>query len=251
MLTRARKIGLNCMILTSLVIMASFPCKAQTVIGTKGMMNVPTADMNPAGTFDGGGSFMQKEIPNERTYNTWLYYVSFTAFSWMEMTYRGTLLKTRKSATDPREGFYQQDRSFTLRIRPLKEGKYWPAIAIGANDFIKQNTADGLTGGALNRYACVYGVATKHFPIASVGTVGTTVGYARPIRTGFTNDGVMGGLSFSPAFFPEMRVMGEYDSDGFNVGASAFLFKHLNLTCFTREFKGFNATLSYQYTIKF
>ena len=68
------------MILTSLVIMATFPCKAQTVIGTKGMMYVPTADMNPAGTFDGGGSFMQKEIPNERTYNTWLYYVSFTAF---------------------------------------------------------------------------------------------------------------------------------------------------------------------------
>ena len=45
--------------------------------------------------------------------------------------------------------------------------------------------------------------------------------------------------------------MGEYDSNGFNVGASAFLFKHLNLTCFTREFKGINATVSYQYTIKF
>ena len=251
MLTRARKIGLNCMILTSLVIMASFPCKAQTVIGTKGMMNVPTADMNPAGTFDGGGSFMQKEITEERAYNTWLYYVSFTAFSWLEMTYRGTLLKERKSATDPSVGFYNQNRSFSLRIRPLKEGKYWPAIVIGANDFLKQNTADGLTGGALNSYARVYGVATKHFPIASVGTIGTTVGYARPIRGGAANEGVMGGLSFSPAFFPEMRVMGEYDSDGFNVGASAFLFKHLNLTCFTREFKGINATLSYQYTIKF
>lgn len=239
LLSRARKIGLNCMILTSLFIMASFPCKAQTVIGTKGMMNVPTADMNPAGTFDGGGSFMQKEIPDDRDYNTWLYYVSFAAFSWLDMTYRGTLFK------DPKIGFYNQNRSISLRLRPLKEGKYWPAIAIGANDFLSQSTA------SLNNYACVYGVATKHFPIASVGTIGTTVGYARPIKNGFAYDGVMGGLSFSPAFFPEMRVMGEYDSNGFNVGASAFLFKHLNLTCFTREFKGINATLSYQYTIKF
>ena len=45
--------------------------------------------------------------------------------------------------------------------------------------------------------------------------------------------------------------MGEYDTRGFNVGLGTQLFSHLNLTCFTREFKGICATASYQYTIRY
>lgn len=219
------------------------PSYSQTVLGTVGMMNVPTADMRPAGTFDGGASFIQKELLYEKSYNTYLYYVAFTPFSWIELTLRETLIKTRKSATDPKIGFYQQDRSTSIRIRPLKEGKYWPSLVVGTNDIYSDH------GGS--QYACFYGVASKHFPVKSVGTIEATVGYAHPHKKGKTYDGVMGGISFSPAFFPDMRVMGEYDTDGFNVGLSAFLFRHLNVTCFTREFKGFNATLSYQYTIRY
>lgn len=150
--------------------------RAQTVIGTVGMMNVPTADMRPAGTFDGGACIVQKELLYQKSYYTCLYYIDFTPFSWLEVTLRETLIKTRKSQTEPDKiGFYQQDK---------------------------------------------------------VG-----------IKEGITYDGFMGGLSFVPAFFPNMRIMGEYDTDGFNVGASVFLLRHLNMTCFTREFKGFNATL--------
>ena len=226
------------------LLMASITvCRSQTVIGTTGMMNVPTADMRPAGTFDGGASFIQKDLLYKKNYNTYLYYVSFTPFSWIEITLRETLLKTRKSKTDPKIGFYQQDRSTSLRLRPLKEGKYWPSVVIGANDFYSDHGA--------SRYACFYGVVSKHFPVKSVGTFEATAGYARPHKEGTTYDGVMGGLAFSPAFFPDMRVMGEYDTDGYNVGLSAFLLRHLNVTCFTREFKGFNATLSYQYTIPY
>ena len=217
--------------------------KAQTVIGTNGLMNIPTADMRPAGTFDGGASFIQKELLYEKNYNTYLYYISFTPFSWIELTLRETLLKTRKSADDPRVGFYQQDRSISVRLRPLKEGKYWPAVVLGTNDFYSDH--------GYSRYACFYGVVSKHFPVKAVGTFEATAGYARRHKRGETYDGVMGGVSFAPAFFPDMRVMGEYDTKGCNVGVGAFLFRHLNVTCFTREFKGFNATLSYQYTIPY
>ena len=40
---------------------AFVPCKPQTILGTSGMMNIPSADMRAAGTFDGGASFVQKE----------------------------------------------------------------------------------------------------------------------------------------------------------------------------------------------
>ena len=233
--------------------------KAQTVIGTVGMMNVPTADMRPSGTFDGGASIVQKELLYQKSYYTYLYYVDFTPFSWLELTLRETMLKTRKSRNAPGIGFYQQDRSSTIRLRPLKEGKYCPAVVIAANDIYSDH--------GRSDYACFYGVASKHFPIASIGTFETTAGFAikrkgstyydeetlryKQKKGGTTYDGFMGGLSFAPAFYKDMRIMGEYDTDGFNVGASVFLLRHLNLTCFTREFKGFNATISYQYTISY
>lgn len=229
-----------------LMITSLIPCRAQTVIGTNGMMNVPTADMRPAGTFDGGASFIQKELLYEKNYNTYLYYVSFTPFPWLSVTFSETLLKTRKSKTEPQIGFYQQNRSSAIRIQPLKEGKYWPAVVLGGNDIISSTNQN-----LLNHYRCFYGVVSKHFPINNIGTFEATVGYAHPYKKGTTYDGVMGGLTFAPAFFPDMRVMGEYDTQGYNFGLSAFLFRHLNVTCFTREFKGINATVSYQYTIRY
>lgn len=41
---------------------ALVPCKSQTILGTTGMMNIPSADMRAAGTFDGGASFIQKDL---------------------------------------------------------------------------------------------------------------------------------------------------------------------------------------------
>ena len=232
------------LIIIAVIFIYKIPANAQTVLGTKGLMNIPTADMNPAGTFDGGASFVQKELLYDKSYNTGIYYITFTPFSWMEITYRETLLKTRKSAAEPDKiGFYQQDRSTTLRLRPLKEGRWWPAVVFGAND-IYSDHGD-------SKYANIYGVATKHFPIRSIGTFAATAGYSYARKSGTTYDGFMGGLSFSPEFCPELRVMGDYDTRGINVGMSAFLFRHLNLTCFTHKFKGVNATVSYQYTIRY
>lgn len=229
-----------------LLALSFLPASAQTVIGTPGLMNIPTAEVREGCTFDGGVSFMQKDLQAENMYyNTWLYYINFSPFSFFDLTLRETLIKTQKSASDPRVGFYQQDRSLSLRVRPIreKEGKWWPSVLVGANDFFSAHGD--------SYYAAVYGVVTKTLPLKRVGTFSVTAGFAKPIRAGLLYDGVFGGASFSPNFAPMVRVMGEYDTRGVNVGLGAQLFRHLNLTCFTREFKGISATVSYQYTIRF
>ena len=217
----------------------ALPARSQTVLGTMGLMNVPTADMRPAGTFDGGVSVIQKDMLYDKDYITGIYYVDFTPFTWMEITYRETLLKTKNGS-----GYNEQERTTTVRVRPLKEGKWWPAVVIGANDIYTSK-------GGWSKYRNFHGVITKHFPIRSFGTFAATAGYSYARKEGIAYDGIMGGLSFSPAFCPELRLMGDYDTRGYNVGLSAFLFRHLNLTCFTHEFKGVNATVSYQYTIPY
>ena len=235
-------------------LMASASSRAQTVIGTPGLMNIPTAEVRAGGTFDGGASLMQKELEavptyynntekRQEFYNTGLYYIYFSPFSFFDVTLRETLSKSQKSTGEL--GFYQQDRSLSLRVQPIreKEGQWWPSVLIGANDFFSSHGD--------SYYAAVYGVVTKTLPVRSLGVFSATAGFARPIRMGVLYDGVFGGVSFSPVFAPQLRVMGEYDTRGFNVGIGAQLFRHLNLTCFTREFKGISATVSYQYTITF
>ena len=180
-------------------------------------------------------------------YYTGLYYINFAPFSFFDITLRETLIKTHKSLNDPNSevGFYQQDRSLSLRVRPIreKEGKWWPSILLGANDFYSSH--------GISYYAAVYGVVTKTLSFERIGRFSVTAGYARRIKEGLLYDGPFGGASYSPVFAPMVRFMGEYDTRGVNVGVGAHLFRHLNLTCFTREFKGISATVSYQYTIRF
>lgn len=220
---------------------------AQQLIGTQGMMNIPTADMYRAGTFSGGVSFVQKSTLSEHyDFSTGIYYADFTPFSWMEIAFRETLLKTTKMKNgEKKRGYYQQDRSTTLRLRPLKEveNQWVPSVVVGCND-IYSDHGDSY-------YTAVYGVATKHFGLSSAGNLGVTVGYAHPFREGSVYDGVFGGVDFRPAGMKDLRLMAEYDTEGVNVGAQILLFRHLNLMVMTREFNKICAGVSYQYTIRY
>ena len=231
--------------LMAVFLVVIIPSRAQTAIGTPGLMNIPTAEIREGGTFDGGVSLLQRELlPEAMDYNTWLYYVNFAPFSFVDVTLRETLLKY-PSSSNPEPHFCQQDRSLSVRLNPVREqeGRWWPSVLVGANDFYSDQ------GGSY--YACVYGVVTKSVGFEGVGRLSATVGYAHPIREGILYDGVFGGISFSPAFAPTVRLMGEHDTQGVNIGLGAQLFRHLNLSCFTREFKGISATVSYQYTIRY
>ena len=249
MIARKRNNPISLRFGVALLLASSFlPASAQTVIGTPGLMNIPTAEVREGCTFDGGASFIQSDLLSDAiNYNTGLYYINFAPFSFFDITLRETLVKDHKQPDNPNSevGFYQQDRSLSLRVQPIREkdGKWWPSILIGSNDFYESH--------GISDYATVYGVITKSFSLRGVGKLSATAGFAKPIRKGTLYDGPFGGASFSPNFAPMVRVMGEYDTRGVNIGIGAHLFRHLNLTCFTREFKGISATVSYQYTIRF
>lgn len=220
--------------------------EAQRLIGSGGLMNVPSADFSPEGTFEGGVSVLQKRMMNDRyDYYTGLYYVSFTPFSFVEATFRETLRKTRKSAWDHRRGFYQQDRSTTIRLRPVREtpSGWWPSVVVGVNDIYSDH--------GKSEYAAVYGVVTRHLTMKGFCSVGLTAGWARPIDGGTAYDGFFGGLEVRPEFWKDFCLMGEYDTRGFNAGVSALLFRHLRVMCMSRGFEGVSGGLSYVYTIKY
>lgn len=219
--------------------------KAQRLIGTTGLMNIPTAEMKPAATFDGGIRYLDKNVTGGvYHFNTGLYYVSFTPFDFIELTFRETLLKTQHSVTK-RWGYYQQDRSTSIRVRPLaeREKDWWPSLVVGVNDLY---SAYGDSP-----YTSVYGVVTKHLDFLRVDGVALTLGYAAPFKGGKMYDGVFAGIDYRPLQKYDLHLTAEYDTYGINLGLKGCLWKSLNFFAYTQELKGVALGVSYQHTIKF
>lgn len=221
------------------------------MLGNTGGFVIPTADMAPAGTFRGGINYIGQGLITPESdaqykwkfdYDNAVYYVNFTVFDWLEASFRETLLKTYKH---DRFRFREQDRSICLKVRPLKEGRLYPAVAIGIND------PGSFTG--QHPYASVWVAATKHLHSRlTAGTWCATVAYAQRIDDSQMYQGPMAGISYSPDFMPSASVMAEYDGHGVNVGVQALLWQHLGLYAFTRDFsKTISAGIRYQTTIKF
>ena len=102
----------------------------------------------------GSANFLPEEVtPNKFNYPTMNYSVDMSLFSFVELTYRMTLLKMR--TYNGRVGYHNQDRSNTIRIRPLKESRYFPAVVIGADDLFTEK--------ATQYWGDYYGVLTKTF----------------------------------------------------------------------------------------
>ena len=209
-----------------LLLGCSMGVQAQYSMGNTGLLNIPTADMQETGTFMGGGNY----LPNGMTP------FNITFLSFLELSYRCTLQKAKRY--DGKEGYFHQDRSMTARVRPLKEGKFHPSLLLGVDDPFKN------TG--INYFATVYGALTKGFSIAKGDRLALTAGYYFPLNDHSIKDGPFGGISYSPAFCREMTVMAEYDSEGFNVGAAARLWRHLSIHVFTREFNSISGGIRYE-----
>lgn len=160
--------------------------------------------------------------------------------TFIEFTYRMTLLKM--TTATGRTGYHNQDRSNTIRIRPLKESRYFPAVVIGGDDL--------LTEGKTPYWGAYYGVLTKTIGFRSGHQLAITAGWYfhqgdKPVY----NKGPFGGVRYTPSFCRELKFMAEYDTHGWNIGAAMRFWKHLSVNVFTREFTCVSAGLRYECTL--
>lgn len=213
---------------------------AQLSGGMTGMLNIPSAENTEAGTVYLGGNFLPKEMLPEyfsNEYNTGNYFLTANVFSFLQISYRMTLKK------DWKDRFRQQDRSFGIRIQPLKESERTPGVVIG--------TFDPLTGPGVSAYESYYVATSKGFKLKGCRLFGT-LGYYFPFqgkRHGEKKnnyDGVFAGVSLSPSFYKDMSLMAEYDCQKFNIGASIKFLNCIRAHVFTQEFKNISAGLRYE-----
>lgn len=169
--------------LGALLLLCPVGTPAQLYTGTTGLLHTPSAEMNDAGTACIGGYFLNKAFTPaaftyDGKYHTGDYFLSLTPFSWIELGYTCTLLKNIQD--DGRVG-WGQDRYFSVKVRPLREGKYWPAVAIGSNDPLGtgyKGMLDVSHNSKSEYFSNYYVAATKHFDFRA-GQLGAHIAYRR------------------------------------------------------------------------
>lgn len=178
-------------------------------------------------------------LPDFWDYNSGNYFLNVTFLPCLEVGYRCTLMKLKT-------GKWNQDRSVSLRIRPLKEGRYWPSVVVGSSDALTTGQLNTFSGETGNRYfSSVYGGATKHFQSGG-HDLAFTFGWNIPFRKHAVRDGVFGGMSYSPAFCRPLSLMAEYDGNAVNMGGSVRLFNHFTVHLFCYDLKAVSGGIRYE-----
>ena len=206
---------------------------AQQYYGMEGLINVPSADMDSVPVAHVGAHYLnQHMIPDlmiidGKKYNSGTNYLTVQPFRWIEVGYGYTLQKFYRNGNRNNEvGFYSKDRYFSVRLQPVRESEWWPSVVVGGQDvwgsFDKGESKS-------NFYRNYYVAASKHFSLLEQ-YVGAHLSYRHWKRECNEKwNGVVGGLTLQPSFFRPLRVMGEYDGDGVNVGADCTLFRYVML----------------------
>lgn len=225
-------------ILLIALLLISLTATAQQYTGLNGLIHVPSAEMDPAGEARIGGHFMNGEfMPDQKTwyyhgkrYNTGDFYLSLTPFKWVEIGYTITLMKHEAAYEGDRDGDWRKDRYFSIKFLPLQEGKYWPAVAIGANDFLSSDTFKTYSSRKSNNFWGNFFLAmTKHFCFGG-NELAPTLVYRHFVRD-FNHrwNGVVGGLTYRPSFARNWRAIVEWTGCDVNFGIDCCLWKHLLL----------------------
>lgn len=205
--------------------------QAQEYSGITGMIHVPTAEMATEGEARAGVFFLNQEfLPSNLFYqyghkhNTTNHFLAITPFSWLELAYVCTLYKGIDQYGEV--GFSRKDRYFAVKVRPLKEGKWWPAIAIGAQD--PGRTMED-PNGDFAYFQNFYIAATKHFAWKR-HELGVHLAY-RYYRSDFNVKwrGIAGGITYRPAFAKNLRAVVEYTGNDINIGVDYLLWRYFFL----------------------
>lgn len=247
----------NALAAAAVVLASAAPVRAQLYTGLSGLIHVPSAEMNPEGTARIGGYFLNRHFTPDNSgpygftyegkkYNTTDYYLSVTPFRWMEVGYTFTLFKTLEEGYD-RPKYNQKDRYFSLKLNPLREGKYHPAIAVGGNDIFGSPTRWRNEQGSGAGYFCNYYIAaTKHFQPWG-HRIGVNVAYRYCPKVPFRKwEGVVGGVTWQPKGMPNLRAIVEYTGNEINIGADCLLWRHLFLQAAMVEGRYFTGGLCLQ-----
>jgi len=231
---------------------------AQQYDGMTGLIHTPTAEMDTVGTARIGAHYLNHEMMpkcdnftweiweegepsgEKHYYDTFSYYLSITPFRWVELSYICVAMAEGPALKD----YHSKDRHFSVKFNPLREGKWWPSICIGASDFV----GSSLNPNRSQDFFCNYYLAaSKHFNLGRGHQIAVHATYRYyQLQENKRFQGLVGGITYSPGFAPNMRVIAEWDGCHINCGLDALFWRHLRVQASLQDGRYFSAGLCFQ-----
>ncbi len=171
--------------------------------GIHGLINTPGAYISDDASWELGVSFIPYEYSVNQDFYDSYYYASIGFLPFLEIN-----LKVVDNEDTTTLGGWR-DRVISFKLQFLKERQYLPALAAGIHDIY-----------GTRLFHALYLVGSKSFTINPLLQFNLHLGYAgdRLEAEIYKLNGVFGGAELNITDYT--ALMGEYDSDKFNVGLS-------------------------------
>ena len=217
----------------------------QSLTGSTGYFNIPSAELYPDATIYAGANYFDKaDMPfGKYKYPGVGAFVTMTFLPFME----GTIRYTRLVGPEVDHSSTVGDRMATARFRFLRERKYRPAMLIGFQNFFTT-----LSSGNASHFNSTYLVMTKNIrPEKVFREIGLTAGYGVELfkSADYQFIGFFGGMKLVFRKLEFLELMVEYDADKWNTGARLTLFKHFALLGGMLGMKHFSGGASYRFQL--
>lgn len=197
----------------------------QSLTGINGLFKAPNALVGSDGSAFIGASLYPKGYydlyENGQEFDGLPTFITLSLFDRVEFMFRYT--HQLGQVVNPTTKYFP-DRMFTLRYNLLKESSRYPSVTLGLHDV--SEAFGGTT--ATPWFLATYLVATKSLKANSL-TIMPTIGYAPDIidssRPPIFN-GFFAGVELIESRFPYVSLVGEYDSEVFNVAVKTTVLRH-------------------------
>ena len=244
-------------------------CWCQFLGSTSGLLQMPSAEMGPAGTVMFTSNYLNRHTtPPAWPYDTFNYGLSFILLPRIEIGYVATFIYRENYESYDEYGnpdivtMVSQDRHMYAKLQLLQEGEFgksWiPAVAIGVSDptsgereDIKDYLEFDVSGNGNGYFSRYYIVATKHFPTVA-GMIGTHLGYQFNRRKDYPINGPCAALDWEPVWlqkkdFISTKFVAEYDARTFNIGFIASVWKgHIEVMVDLQALKWLSAGIRFK-----
>lgn len=216
--------------------LAAAVARAQFADSSTGLLQMPTAEMQPDGTFMITNNYLNKHSLSSVGwgYDTFQYGFSISFWGRMEIGYVCTIFDgVRKPNPTERDKIMKnQDRHFTGRLCLLREGEFglaWmPALVVGISDPTTGSRGGNYIDADVSQYGNAFFnrnfiVLSKNLPTAW-GGVGVHAGYQFNMRRDYPINGPCVGVSWRPVWLDgrgildNVNLIVEYDSRTPNIG---------------------------------
>lgn len=229
-----------------ILIIYSLDSNCQSVTGTSGLINVPSARMLKDDQLVLGGSYIPKSYfqrygryinPGVNTF------ITYGILPFVELSFRYTHeLNTPVKAPSADEIGYFPDRMFSIRYRLVNEKKYFPSIVLGLEDvtFLLSPSCKGCSN-----YSSIYFTFSKEIKLSSYIldlNFGFPIKKFNEIRNYYTN--LFFGVALRLNSQDNISIIIENDSRYFNTGVKIKPIKNLNMMFGLYDFKKMTFSLN-------